>query len=528
MFKIKSAKSWALAGTAVMGALMAASPAMATPVKVESENITFYGDVDPQLAKKTVRDWEIYRRMVFALSGIDRPQADREKLTVYGFYDTSDLQDFIGARGGIAGVYTNGPEGPIFLTSVNNKYTENGFSEQVGLHEYTHHVMHALVTDGFPRWYDEGFANYLSTMEISDNVIRVGVPSAAHLRSIERGFAEWISPQTVLGAIDRYPSMSLRERKKGGITSFYAQSWLYVHYLRSTPKYKGTLGKYVRLLDTPGVKPLEAFEQAHGVSVDDFHDEAVTYYRENKFPIDQYQPKPVFMEIDMKASRIEEGELAYAQIPAYQAFLNDDNVRDLRKAVGKAQKKYGGDSMVQSGYVAIDTVKERYDDGVARAEAALAVRPNDQILLRTAGLARLYKEMGPVWDDAKRYEMYSYEMTDNARAGIKHLEKVLEMDPEDYNTITTLIDFYGKSDAEPTPAVMKAVEVLEGKYMDSVNSSWGMDLANIHAKAGNMEASCDVADQVRALNEGRKKREMGNSPARIADYDAKHSDYCEI
>ncbi|MGB6229818.1 MAG: hypothetical protein WBF53_06790 [Litorimonas sp.] len=512
-----------------LGLSLMASTALATPLKIESENIVFYGDVDPELAKKTVRDWEVYRRMIFALSGIDRPDADREKLTVYGFYDTADLQDFIGDKNGrTAGVYTNGPEGPIFLTSVNRKYTDDGFSEQVGLHEYTHHVMHALVTDGFPRWYDEGFANYLSTMQISDDVISVGAPTAAHLRAIESGFAEWISPETVLGAIDRYPSMSIKERLRGGMTSFYAQSWLYVHYLRSDPRFKGTLGAYVRELDTPGLDPLVAFENAHGISPQQFHEEAVKYYKTNQFPVDQYQPKPVFMDVDMKGSRISEAELAHAQLPAYLAFLNKYNKRQMGRALADAQKEFGGDPMIYSAYAALDIEGENYDDAVARTEGALSANPTDARLIRAAGMTRLARVTRPAAEDAGRYDAYTYETTDDATLGIQHLEKVLTKNREDFYSIATLVDFYGKSDAIPTSTVMGAVDVLESKYMDSVNSEWGMDLANIYAKAKKMESACDYAEQVRSLNRGRKKRQTGNSPARLEAFDAAYGSYCNV
>ena len=512
-----------VAGAAMLGS---AAVANAKPIRIESENIIFYGDVKPSLAGEMIEKWEIYRRMVMALSGIDNPQPDPEKLTVYGFYDTQELQDFTGRRG-IAGVYTRGAEGPIFLTSVNKKYTDNGFSEQVGLHEYTHHVLHALVTDGFPRWYDEGFANYLSTMEIDDEVIRIGVPSAAHLRAIEGGWAEWISPQTVLGAIDRYPSMGLKERKKGGTTSFYAQSWLYVHYLRNTPKYDGTLGKYIRLLDDPSVKPLDAFEQAHGVSVDDFHKEAVEYYKANKFSIDQYEPGETFMKVDIKANALTEEQLANERIIANLSFLNDDSAKVLKSNVKGAEKIDPDSPRVAAAYVALDGLNERYDTAIMRADAALSKNPNDKMLLRSAGQARLMATMGPAWDKAKRYERVEFKPDATAMEGVKMLERVLAQDEFDYLSIISLTNLYGKSDLEPSRTIVKSAFILEDRYMDSVNSDWGMDLANIYAKAGDWEGACRMADVVRGLNADKKKRETGNSPARLAHFDASFPGECE-
>ncbi len=511
-----------IAGAAMLGS---ATMANAKPIKIESENIVFYGDVKPSLAGEMIEKWEVYRRMVLALSGIDNPQPDREKLTVFGFYDTQELQDFTG-NPGIAGVYTRGAEGPIFLTSVNKKYTDNGFSEQVGLHEYTHHFLNALVTDGFPRWYDEGFANYLSTMEIDDEIIRIGVPSAAHLRAIERGGAEWISPQTVLGAIDRYPTMGIKERMKGGTTSFYAQSWLYVHYLRNTPKYKGTLGKYIRLLNDPTVKPLDAFEQAHGVTPDEFHAEATAYYKANKFAIDQYEPGETFMKVDIKARAMTEEELANERIIANLSFLNDSSAKVLKSNVKSASKVDPDSPRVAAAYVALDGLNEQYDTAIRRADAALSKSPNDIMLLRSAGQARLGATMGPVWDKAKRYERVEFKPDATTLEGVRLLERVLAKDEFDYLSIISLTNLYGKSDMKPSRAVVKSAFILEDRYMDSVNSEWGMDLANIYAKAGDWEGACRMSDVVRGLNAGRKKRETGNSPARLAHFDAQYGDEC--
>ena len=514
-----------IAGAAMLGN---AAVANAKPIKIESENIVFYGDnIKPSNAAEAVRNWEIYRRMVFALSGVDNPQPDPEKLTVLGFYDTGDMQKFAGLPPGVVGVYTRGPEGPIFMTAVNKKYTENGAAAQTGMHEYTHHVMHYLVSDGFPRWYDEGFAEYLGTMEISKEVIRVGVPSSGNLRPIERGFIEWISPQTVLGAIDRYPVGTKDDRKKGGIFSFYAQGWLYVHYLRATPKYKNTLGKYVRLLKQPGVDPLKAFEEAHGVSVEQFHEEAIAYYDENKFAIDQYEPGEAFMTVDMDVSALSEEEFAHAQLLGNLTFLSDDNAKVLRRNAKKALKHDPASPRVTAAYVALDLQDENYDLAIRRADAALSARPDDLTLLRSAGLARIAESFDAAVEDIGRYDRVQYKPDETAMEGIDLLKRVLARDEVDYLSIRALTNIYGNSDLEPSRDILKAAYVFEERYMDSVESNQGMNLAMIYAKGGDWEGACQMSGIVRGLNANKSKKETGNIPARLAHFDASFPGECK-
>ncbi|MEL6686832.1 MAG: hypothetical protein AAFP97_04350, partial [Pseudomonadota bacterium] len=151
----------ALMGVSFLSSVQTAEASNRTrilPIEIKSENIIFYGEVNPALAKERVEQWETYRKMVYALSGIANPPPDPVPLTIYAFNRIGDLQDFTG-NPGIGGVYTQGIDGPIFLTSVNQNYREGDFSEQTGFHEYTHHILHAIVKEGFPRWYDEGFAN---------------------------------------------------------------------------------------------------------------------------------------------------------------------------------------------------------------------------------------------------------------------------------------------------------------------------------------------------------------------------------
>jgi len=129
---------------------------------------------------------------------------DNVPLRIYAFKNESQLNKFAEARG-IAGLYTETPEGPIFLTGSAGGFKSDKWSSQVALHEYSHHVLHALSKDKYPRWYDEGFANYLSTFLIDDGVVTIGTPNVHHGIGLKQG--SWLDPETVLGAIHRYPSI---------------------------------------------------------------------------------------------------------------------------------------------------------------------------------------------------------------------------------------------------------------------------------------------------------------------------------
>ena len=63
---------------------------------------------------------------------------------------------------------------------------------------------------------------------------------------------------------------------------FYAQSWLAVHYLQSTPGMGKKFGQYMKLLKT-GVKSVDAFETAFEMTPDEFGKVLRSYYKANRY-----------------------------------------------------------------------------------------------------------------------------------------------------------------------------------------------------------------------------------------------------
>lgn len=503
-----------LCAAILAGGLLGTSPALAAPIKIESENVIFYGDVDPVLAQERVRKWEIYRKMVYALSGKANPAADEIKLTIYGFRTTDDLQRFTDNYR-IGGVYTQGIQGPIFLTPVNNKYNNDGWSEQVGLHEYTHHVLNSFVREGFPRWYDEGFANYLATMQITDDTIIVGDPTVAHVRSLIENRLKWINPATVLNAKAFYPNYSRREMRNNGPTVFYAQSWLYVHYLRSRPEYASKLSEYLKILETPGVSPIEAFETAHGVSMKDFHREALRYFRKDDFAITTYQPGPAIMDVDVKMTRLSEEDLKAAQVPARIAFLTDGNEGAFLKDVSKAIEENPNDPVVVMGLVNLDIRNERYEDAVARGESVFAANPKDVDHIRVGAFARFRKAFDAHWEDLEDDEFKPLDESDDMKLAMDRYKSILMKNAFDADAVTQVVQYYGNVDGEISDIGFDAARIYDVRFMDGFNPLMGMNLATIYAKRGFNLDACDYFQK--SIDETKQftARQLGQYKARL-------------
>jgi len=114
---------------------------------------------------------------------------------------------------------------------------------------------------------------------IDGDVVTIGSPNVSHGLSLKQG--PWLDPETVLGAIHRYPTTRR-------IDKFYGQSWVYVHYLQNTPELSAKLPVYLKLLKEKK-DPLQAFETGFGLSVEEFHKRARVYWNKNLFSVASYQ-----------------------------------------------------------------------------------------------------------------------------------------------------------------------------------------------------------------------------------------------
>jgi tetratricopeptide (TPR) repeat protein len=152
------------------------------------------------------------------------------------------------------GFYQSGPERDIIAMQ------NTPDAGRIVFHEYVHLVLHHS-TAKLPMWFEEGTAEFYSTLDIAGKKMRVGLPVAAHVRTLAE--ATWLSADE-LWAMNK-ASRDYNERSRVGI--FYAQSWALVHMLNTAPAYRKHMQTFAGLL-TEGVIPAAAFAQAFDVTLE--------------------------------------------------------------------------------------------------------------------------------------------------------------------------------------------------------------------------------------------------------------------
>jgi tetratricopeptide (TPR) repeat protein len=148
-------------------------------------------------------------------------------------------------------------------------------SDEVLKHEYTHFLMHNLNAQLYPKWYNEGFADVLSTLTVTNGVIEYGKPMTWRIPSLT--WESWMSVPQVLECCAHSPNVDM--------SLFEAQSWLLVHYLmigRDGHKFSSEAADFLRRSEG-GTPQIEAFEAAFGVDSHDLQRTLVTYTRNMRY-----------------------------------------------------------------------------------------------------------------------------------------------------------------------------------------------------------------------------------------------------
>lgn len=160
-------------------------------------------------------------------------------------------------------------------------------------HEYAHHYLRANSRLTYPLWYSEGFAEFISTADFTDQGVFVG-----KFTSIR---AQWIVNGDWLG-IDRFLTNDPGEMSRDDNAQFYAQSWLATHFLFGKPERAEGFDRYIKALQEGG-DPIGAFEPAFGVSPATF-DKELRDYKKKSLSFSLIKGPPPDLSASLKVERL--------------------------------------------------------------------------------------------------------------------------------------------------------------------------------------------------------------------------------
>lgn len=158
-------------------------------------------------------------------------------------------------------------------------------------HQFAHYML-SYNYPPTPPWFDEGFAEYFASLNLTAKSAELGSdpelkPSSqtdllGHQVEVKnlKSFTEILQNPVWLAWPDL---LSMTNRAANGQegthhTLFYAQSWILVHYLLNKDK-MSELGKYFGLVEIQRTPVEQAIQQAFGMSVTQLDQEVKAYFR---------------------------------------------------------------------------------------------------------------------------------------------------------------------------------------------------------------------------------------------------------
>jgi Tfp pilus assembly protein PilF len=227
-------------------------------LEVRSEHFSVVTDAGEKTGRHVACLFEQVRAafgVLFARDSINEPV----QLQIIAFRNASELRQyspiFRGRVVEVSGFFQPGDDMNFILVDTSQ---ENNW--QVVFHEYAHLLLNGNFPPTAP-WFDEGFAEYLSTTKISRNgTLQIGLPVPS---------AELLDEPGKFRLLDLFQVQHHSETyNQGGQARdmFYAESWLVAHYLFDSNQLFSA-ERYFVLTKRQNVPIPDAVQQAFGISL---------------------------------------------------------------------------------------------------------------------------------------------------------------------------------------------------------------------------------------------------------------------
>ncbi len=344
---------WRLWMVALLGATATLSPVGAdeTPVgardwiEARSANFRIYSVLGEERTTELLRHLEIMRATLG--DAAEESTYEAGVPTIIIAVDNRDDYVLIGAPAYSGGFFFSDLRENAIL--IEDSHDTEGI--QVILHEYAHYLNRRSGRVRYPRWYEEGNAEYLSHSRLRDNAFEYAIAPQEYVTTL--GFGTWMPIVDLLQVSDAASLVEI------DASMFYAQSWLLVHYLKTRAQSDASVTR--QLVDyashaAAGLEPDDAFVRAFGVEPDALDQELLKYFLERKF---ERRSVPANTALPGFSTRIRamsptEAQLALAQMALrfenidgaerwFEEVLSDNDLRALAEAGLGRVAGYRGD-----------------------------------------------------------------------------------------------------------------------------------------------------------------------------------------
>jgi tetratricopeptide (TPR) repeat protein len=367
-------------------------------------------------------------------------------LQIVAFRNSKEFRDFVplwhGKPAHVAGLFQPGQDRCFIMLDLS---VENPW--QVVFHEYAHQLMNANVNVPLEPWFEEGFAEYFSTIEVDNKEARVGKPSENAYRVLQE------MGRMKIGDLFRVQHNSQTYNEGDRQTTFYAESSMVVHYLYDNKLIPQT-NQYFSLR-RKSVSVEDAVQQAFGMTPAQFDKTLDSYIRSGRF---SFYPIPTPSDIvrtGYAATPVNMADSAavLADIHLHSPDYHDKAIEEFQ-AILKTEPDNAA-ALRGLGYAYLQ--KGQYDNAAGYFHRAAELDSNDPRVHYYS--AMLLSREGSFTDRAHLSEM------------IKDLERAIALDPSfaDPYMLLGFAQFYSSDKAKGLESMQKAVALSPRNEMYQYN-----------------------------------------------------------
>ncbi|HEY7773620.1 MAG TPA: hypothetical protein VIC26_10595 [Marinagarivorans sp.] len=182
----------------------------------ESDNFRIVADKKRKDAKTQLHDLELFRQAAVLFTGLTQ-EAEKQRLTIVILEKSRNYLKVFSEKKA-AGFYINSMFGPYMVVGPSDSAENTAITLR---HEYVHHLLHSSSSTHYPRWYDEGISDLLSTARVSANSVAIGAPHPWRRAQLGYGHVMGFSDLLV-------PANFFKDDYYGSL--YYSTAWLAVHY----------------------------------------------------------------------------------------------------------------------------------------------------------------------------------------------------------------------------------------------------------------------------------------------------------
>jgi FimV-like protein len=349
----------------------------------------------------------------------------------------------------ISGYFQPGPDTNYITLTTEVRGEQNPFS--VIFHEYTHLLVNNNAGN-VPVWFNEGLAEYYSTVTVTDDQkFALGNPIANHVYLLRE--KKMLPLRTLFQVDSRSPYYNERDKQ----SVFYAQSWALVHYLilGKEAQHVRQIQKFLDSLSA-GVPMEKAFQQAFEMTFEQMEKELGKYIRNDKYPIlsGQFDQKIGF-DKEMQSAPVTEAEA--------QAYLGDLLLHSNRAdAEGYLKKALELDPNLSMAHASMGMLRVREGKSTeARQSLERAVKENSQNYLIHYYYAYALSREGH--GDGEPVSSFTPDSLSKMR---EHLMKAIELRPdfaESYSLLAFVNLISGSNLDESLQMLKRAMVISPGR-----------------------------------------------------------------